>query len=128
MSKRQRPQTKVGGSIGDSAKHKLDGMDNLMDKNLAKVKLFSFFMAQRSGLCRRMKLRNEKRTKEREKEKKEKRKKRKRKRKRKRIIIRTISLVVSIGEFFVSVLVVSQEEVGLREKHHRYRYNGNKDQ
>ena len=39
MSKGKRPESKVGGGVGDAAQTKLDGVDCLVDEHFSKLKL-----------------------------------------------------------------------------------------
>lgn len=41
VSKGEGPETEVGGSVGNTAKHKLDGVDGLVHKDLSKLKLLA---------------------------------------------------------------------------------------
>mmetsp|Transcript_3507 Transcript_3507/g.5329 ORF Transcript_3507/g.5329 Transcript_3507/m.5329 type:complete len:687 (-) Transcript_3507:294-2354(-) len=43
------PETKVGGSVGDASEDVLDGVDDLVDEDLAKVKLFTVLTMTAAG-------------------------------------------------------------------------------
>merc|ERR1712157_585543 len=45
VCQRQCPDTQIGSRVGDCSEHVLNGLDDLMDENLAELKLFSMLMA-----------------------------------------------------------------------------------
>ncbi len=44
MSETESPETEVGGSVGDGAQTVLNGVDRLVNEDLAKLKLVSLFL------------------------------------------------------------------------------------
>lgn len=46
VRQRQSPQTKVGSSVGDTTQAEFDGMNDLMDSNVAKVETFLLLFAR----------------------------------------------------------------------------------
>mmetsp|Transcript_72750 Transcript_72750/g.151908 ORF Transcript_72750/g.151908 Transcript_72750/m.151908 type:complete len:716 (+) Transcript_72750:458-2605(+) len=51
MRQRQGPDTEVGGSVGDSSEHVLNGLDNLVDENLTELELLTVAMSTTSVMA-----------------------------------------------------------------------------